>query len=263
MVAFSPGPIIIGPIQNPLGVEGLPTAYRLVEQVMNALLLVGVISLFVRLRRARGVERQQIKWFVAATALTISGAILTYPVSEAIGSVWLNWIGFVPLVVGVLAIPISMGIAILRYRLYEIDLIINRTLVYGILTAVLALIYFGSVTLLQYIFSLLTGEGSTLAIVASTLAIAALFNPLRRRTQSFIDRRFYRRRYDAAKTLEAFGSRLRDETDLERISEDLAGAVRETMQPAHVSVWLRSEVSSNSTKEQGQQDQQPAVREEG
>src|SRR3712207_3189215 len=113
-----------------------------------------------------------------------------------------------------------MGIAILRYRLYEIDLIINRTLVYGLLTATLVIFYLGSVTALQYLFSLLAGQDNTFAIVASTLAIAALFNPLRRRIQSFIDRRFYRRKYDAARTLEEFGSKLRYETDLERISED-------------------------------------------
>jgi len=141
-----------------------------------------------------------------------------------------------------------MGIAILRYRLFEIDLIINRTLVYGLLTAILVLLYFGSVTALQYLFSLLTGQDNTLAIVASTLAIAALFNPLRRRIQSFIDRRFYRRKYDAAKTLEAFGSRLRDETDLERIAEDLAKVVDETMQPSHISLWLSSFPSSSAKR---------------
>ncbi len=265
MLAFSPGPIIvIGSIQNPLGVEGLPNVYgfvfRLVELVMDGLIFVAVISLFIRLRRARQVERQQIKWFVYATALTLSGAILTYPVSNAIGSVWLKWIAFVPLIVGVLAIPISMGIAILRYRLYEIDLIINRTLVYGSLTGLLALVYLGSVTALQYLFSLLTGQGNTLAIVASTLAIAALFMPLRRRIQGFIDRRFYRRKYDAAMILEAFGTKLRDQTDLEKLCEDLGEVVDETMQPSHISLWLSfpasppnrsesSEVRSSSSKQ--------------
>ncbi len=142
-----------------------------------------------------------------------------------------------------------MGIAIIRYRLYEIDLIINRTLVYGSLTLMLALLYFGSVTALQYLFSLLTGQGNTLAIVASTLAIAALFNPLRRRIQSFIDQRFYRRKYDARKTLEAFGSRLRDETDLEKLCEDLGEVVDETMQPSHISLWLSSFPSSPNRSE--------------
>jgi len=166
-------------------------------------------------------------------------------------------VGFIPNIVGFLGIPIAFGIAILRYRLYEIDLIINRTLVYGPLSAILVLLYFGSVTALQSLFSLLTGQGNTLAIVVSTLALAALFNPFRRRIQSFIDRRFYRRKYDAAKTLEAFGTKLRDQTDLEKLCEDLGEVVDETMQPAHLSVILRSEVSSSSTtKEQGQQDQQ-------
>src|ERR671932_1543212 len=133
LAALSPGPISVGlgPIHNPLGVESLPSFIKVVERLVNTLLFVAVISLFVRLRRARGLERQQIKWFVYATALTICGGILTYPVSEAIGSQWLKWIGFVPFIVGVMAIPISMGIAILRYRLYEIDTLINRTLVYA------------------------------------------------------------------------------------------------------------------------------------
>jgi hypothetical protein len=174
------------------------------------------------------------------------GSILAYTVPEVISARWVSWIGSAIVAIRVLAIPISMGIAILRYRLYEIDFIINRTLVYGSLTGLLALFYFGSVTALQYLFSLLTGQGNTLAIVVSTLAIAALFNPLRRRIQGFIDRRFYRRKYDARKTLEAFGSRLREQTDLEKLCEDLAEVVDETMQPAHLSVILRSEVPSSS-----------------
>jgi hypothetical protein len=137
------------------------------------------------------------------------------------------------------AVPIAMGIAILRYRLYEIDLLINRTLVYGPLTITLVAIYFGGIVLLQRVFVIFTGQQSTLAVVASTLLIAAMFNPLRRSIQSFIDRRFYRRKYDARKTLEDFSGKLRDETDLEALSDDLVGVVKETMQPAPVSLWLR------------------------
>jgi hypothetical protein len=137
-----------------------------------------------------------------------------------------------------------MGIAILRYRLYEIDLLINRTLVYGTLTAMLVALYFVGIVVLQRFFVLLTGQQSTLAVVASTLLIAALFTPLRRRIQSFIDRRFYRSKYDARKTLEAFSAKLRDETDLDALSDDLVGVVRETMQPAHASLWLRPERAS-------------------
>jgi hypothetical protein len=152
-----------------------------------------------------------------------------------------NEIGWFLGFLGFFFFPVAVGIAILRYRLYDIDIIINRTLVYGSLTAILAGVYFGGVTATQALFRTLTGQQELpqLVIVASTLFIAALFNPLRRRIQSFIDRRFYRSKYDAAKTLEAFSIKLREETDLEALNEDLVGVVSETMQPAHVSLWLR------------------------
>jgi hypothetical protein len=137
------------------------------------------------------------------------------------------------------SIPVATGIAILRYRLYDIDRIINRTLVYGSLTVTLVALYFGGIVVLQRIFVTLTGQQSTLAVVASTLLIAALFTPLRRRIQGFIDRSFYRRKYDARKTLEAFSTKLKNETDLESLNNDLVGVVRETMQPAHASLWVR------------------------
>jgi uncharacterized membrane protein YhdT len=197
-------------------------------------------SLFVRLRSAIGVERQQIIWFAYAVAATISGIILAYMIPESINMpLWFERAGFALNIAVTPAIPISMGIAILRYRLYDIDILINRTLVYGSLTAMLVLVYFGGVTLLQGVLRGLTGQESTLAVVASTLFIAALFNPLRRRIQGFIDRRFYRSTYDARKTLETFSVKLRGETDLEALGDDLVGVVQDTMQPAHVSVWLR------------------------
>jgi hypothetical protein len=145
-------------------------------------------------------------------------------------------------------IPVAVGIAVLKYRLYNIDLLINRTLVYGSLTALLVAVYFGGVTATQAIFRALTGQQNQpqLAVVISTLAIAALFNPLRRHIQAFIDRRFYRKKYDARKTLEAFSARLRDETDLEALNAELVGVVRETMQPAHVSLWLRPDTATRS-----------------
>jgi len=145
--------------------------------------------------------------------------------------------------VSVTAINVAIGVAILRYRLYDIDILINRTLVYGSLSAILVALYFGGIVVLQRVFVLLTGQKSTLAVVASTLLIAALFTPLRRRIQYFIARRFYRRKYDARKTLEAFSVKLREETDLDALSDDLTSAVRETMQPAHVSLWLRPDPS--------------------
>jgi hypothetical protein len=243
-MAFSSGMAALGLVQNPLGIESLRDIDRIVEPFLFTLLLLAASSMFIRLRRATAVERQQIKWFAYAAAVAVSGNILGHSLFIATEASWLWGVGVIAGMVGVLGMPVSMGIAILRYRLYEIDLLINRTLVYGSLTAMLLALYFVGIVVLQRVFVLLTDEQSTLAVVASTLLIAALFTPLRRRIQSFIDRRFYRSKYDARKTLEAFSAKLRDETDLDALSDDLVGVVRETMQPAHASLWLSPERAS-------------------
>jgi hypothetical protein len=219
-----------------------------IQLLVLALGLVAAASVVVGRRNARGVERQQIKWLLYAGAIFFVGPIFqitVFYVLQIEGS-WALWVGNLLGVVSGFAGPIAIGIAILRYRLYDIDVLINRTLVYGSLTAMLALVYFGGVATTQAIFRALTAQEQQpqIAIVISTLVIAALFNPLRRRIQSFIDRRFYRKKYDAAKTLEAFSAKLRDETDLEALNSELVGVVRETMQPAHVSLWLRPDTGS-------------------
>jgi hypothetical protein len=248
--AFSSGPVDgLGPLRNPLGIEGFSNVYTAIfyNMLATVLLVAAASSVFMRLRRAIGVERQQIKWFAYAAAATIMGLVLAYAIPEVIDvPLWFERIGYAILLSLIPTIPISIGIAILKYRLYDIDLIINRTLVYATLTGTLALVYFGVVTATQAFFQTLTGHEQLpqLVVVASTLVIAALFTPLRRRIQSFIDRRFYRKKYDARKTLEAFSATLRDEMDLDAMSDDLVGVVRETMQPAHVSWWLRPDKAS-------------------
>src|SRR5215204_3829132 len=196
------------------------------------------------------VHRQQTKWVVFVTAVAGAGLVGTSTLGTAVPAIEQS--GPLGQMIGatlsegfVLLIPLSIGVAMVRSGLYEIDIIINRTLVYGSLTPMLAALYFGGVTAAQAFFRTLTGQEKQpqLAIVVSTLVIAALFNPLRRRIQGFIDRRFYRRKYDARKTLEALSAKLRDETDLDALSDDLMGVVRETIQPAHVSLWLRPEAS--------------------
>jgi hypothetical protein len=201
------------------------------------------------------VERQQTKWVVFGLVSALLGALafsLPLNISPTLANFGSPYaLAFDTAVAAfLLLIPLSIGIAILRYHLWHIDVIINRTLVYGALTVALALVYFGGVAATQTIFRASTGleQQSQLAIVISTLVIAALFNPLRRRIQSFIDRRFYRRKYDTRKTLQAFSAQLRNETDLDALSDDLVGVVRETMQPSHVSLWLRPD---SAAKEKG------------
>src|SRR5215203_3280781 len=255
LFATSPGRISPYRISNPFGIEGnLRTILQLLGSLGAATLLVccvlAVISVFVRLQSARGEERQQIKWFAYAAAVLLSTFFLGLPLGAVVGVIAGAWAELIPIVIGILAIPVAVGVAMLRYRLYDIDVVINRTLVYGSLTLMLALVYFGGVTATQAVFTVLTGqeEQPQLVIVVSTLVIAALFSPLRRRIQSFIDRSFYRRKYDAAKTLEAFSAKLRDETDLDALSDDLVGVVRQTMQPAQVSLWLHPDPALKDKK---------------
>ena len=227
-------------VNHPLGIEVATDTMNPVETILYALGLAAAASPLVRLRRSMGVERQQLKWFAYAVAVLATSAILAYVVSESVRVVWLGWASFMLVIASVVGLPVAVGIAILRYRLYNIDLLLNRTLVYGALTAVLAAVYFGSIVLFQALFRAFTGQESQVAVVVSTLAIAALFTPLRLRIQSFIDRRFYRRKYDARKTLEAFSAKLRIETDLDALSSELIDVIRETMQPTRVSLWLKA-----------------------
>jgi hypothetical protein len=248
--ALDPGSLFFQPtFDNPLGFGGDigklgPSESIDAGGVVEILVRVGfffvlvswlfaVAAMITRMDQARGAERQQLKWFVYTVVVLVVGflaALLGFGQHSVAWNLGIAAFNF---------LPIAAGIAILRYRLYDIDVVINRTLVYGVLTAALALVYVGSIVLLQGLFRALTGETSQLAVVASTLAIAALFVPLRRRVQAFIDRRFYRRKYDMATTLQAFNARLRNDVDLDSVADDLVEVVRETMQPAHVSLWLR------------------------
>jgi hypothetical protein len=262
-VTIAPGQLQDHPrVRNPFGLEGYPMVVQVLTGTIVLLpicILASAASLFVRYRHSGGEVRQQIKWVAFAASLV--GVV--YLSAMVIGlfftpeAIWGS--ADAPLLVDILlntvlmsyaGVPVAVGFAVLRYRLYDIDILINRTLVYGTLTATLALIYVGCVVVMQYAFRVLTGQETQLAIVASTLVIAAMFGPLRRRVQAFVDRRFFRKKYDAQETLETFSSRLRDETDLEQLNVGLLTMVRETLQPAQVSLWLRPDRAAQGTEEQ-------------
>ena len=232
---FAPGPMTssIGNKPNPYGIEAFASVFAVANLLGYGggilVTVLAAVSLLLRFRRSRGVERQQIKWVLYAAALLA----LLLPLSAS-KSLWLQ----LPLIFGFAFVFIAIGIAILRYRLFDIDVIIRRTLVYSILTVLLALIYFGGVVLVQQLTRSFT-ESSDLAIVISTLLIAALFFPLRQRVQNVIDRRFYRRKYDAQQVLQEFAQTVRDETDLDKLTGELVNVVNETMQPESVTLWLK------------------------
>ncbi|TDO48409.1 hypothetical protein EV643_10738 [Kribbella sp. VKM Ac-2527] len=223
----------------PVSVPILSVVGGLAAPALAVGLVFGLVALAVRFRRSRGVERQQISWMFYLGALLIG----SFPVTTALSFTNLH-VGGIPVselaLAGlVLAIPLAVGIAILRYRLYDVDVVVNRTLVYGALSVTLGAAYIGSVLLLQLVLSPVT-RGSGLAVAVSTLVVAGLFRPARSRIQAMVDRRFFRRRYDATRTLEAFGARLREQLDLDALGTDLQAVARDTMQPVHVSLWLRS-----------------------
>ncbi|MEJ7802706.1 MAG: hypothetical protein WKH68_04950 [Candidatus Limnocylindria bacterium] len=235
--AFTPGPFEDYPVANPLGAgESFEGIVKVIGGTGFALMavaaLASVSSLVVRFRRSHGEERQQLKLVTAAAVLFV--VIFAFPADQLIS----EDVGFASLLLGLLIIATAVAIAMLRYRLYDFDVVINRTLVYGALTATLAAVYLGSVLLLQLALNGITAD-SNLAIAGSTLAVAALFRPARARIQEGVDHRFFRRRYDAARTLESFSARLRDQVDLTALDAELRGVVSETLQPAHVSLWLR------------------------
>jgi hypothetical protein len=217
------------------------TSRRTLGAILDGLLLLSlvaaILSLVIRFRRSHGIERQQLKWFTYA-----GGLVLLVPLSAFL----LPSLGNTPYVL-VIALPIAVGIAILRYRLYDIDRLINRTLVYGLLTVSLGLLYAGAVLVLGQLFGGVGGNPPSWAVAGATLAVAALFQPARRRIQALVDRRFNRRKYDAARTVEAFSARLRDEIDLDTLSAELLAVVHQTMEPTKASLWLRPPVERART----------------
>ena len=240
-VSLASKPGTVGPedhqVPNPLAAPGaLGDAMEVLYVITSALAPLGlgaaVVAIVIRVRRSRGVERRQLKLFTFAAAVAAFGLAGSVVTSGIVADLF-----FLVGMIGVAALPVAAGVAILRYRLYDIDVVVRRTLVYAGLTGVLAAAYAGSVLLLQLILS----PGSDFAVAASTLAVAALFRPARSRIQEVVDRRFFRSRFDAAHTVESFGARLRDEVELGSLSAELRGVVAETMQPAHVSLWLRAE----------------------
>lgn len=238
--------LIVGPhtkITNPIGIREFGfvanTINILVYVVELIVFLAAITSIFMRWKQARDKERQQLKWLMYMGVVSAATYLLyltsSYlPVSPYISVV----IGAICIAGITIGVPVAIGIAMLKHRLYDIDILINRTLVYGILTGALALIYFGSIILLQILLRGMISQTNDVTIVASTLAIAALFQPLRHSIQNFIDRRFYRRKYDAIRTLTEFSATLRNEVDLNQLREQLVAVVEETMQPAYVSLWL-------------------------
>jgi hypothetical protein len=248
LFAFAPGRLEEPPfdeIVNPFGIQSAEAILGVVATVGWASILLSILaaaaSMLVRFRRARGRERQQLKWIASAAGL--------FALANVVGSATFSGgreeIGQLVVLFAYAGIPIAAGVAILRHRLYDIDRILNRALVYGALTALLVVAYFGIVVLLQN--AIPGADDSDLTIAGSTLAVAALFRPLRARLQDFIDRRFYRRRYDAQRTLEHFTARLRDEIDLDALNRELVAVVADTMQPAHASLWLRPQRGASSS----------------
>jgi hypothetical protein len=234
--AVQKGPTNNGLTDNPFGIVSIPEAVSSLFILCGlAAWLCALLSLVLRFRSSSGVVREQLKWFTYGAVLAIAFALGGFATD------WTNPVAALLSLTAIAAVPLFLGMAILRYRLYDIDVLINRTLVYGSLTLSLLVVYGLGVVSLQALFRVVVGQSSDLAIAIATLASVALFHPLRQRIQRFIDRRFYRRKYDATRALAAFGGRMRDEVELEQLSHDLLAVVQETVQPVHVSLWLRAQ----------------------